>query len=55
MKRREKESSKIELSTFCRQLKLSAADGKSYQTEVVNTENNYLISKPKPKLPPKSS
>jgi len=28
MKRREKESSGIELSTLCRQLKLAAADGK---------------------------
>ena len=38
MKRREKESSGVELSTLCRQLKLAAADGKYYQTEAVNTE-----------------
>ena len=38
MKRREKESSGIELSTFCRQLKLTSADGKSYKTDAFNTE-----------------
>lgn len=43
MKRREKESSGVELSTFCRQLKLTSADGKSYMTEVVNTESAFRI------------
>ena len=54
MKRRERESSGIELSTLCRQLKLTAADGKSYQTEVVNTENAFRIiqSIPSPKAEP---
>ena len=54
MKRREKESSGIELSTLCRQLKLAAADGKYYQTEVVNTESAFRIiqSIPSPKAEP---
>jgi len=43
MKRREKESSGIELSTLCRQLKLAAVDGKYYQTEVVNTESAFRV------------
>ena len=43
MKRREKESSGVELSTFCRQLKLTSADGKSYNTEAVNTEGAFRI------------
>ena len=51
MKRREKESSGVELSTLCRQLKLTSADGKSYMTEVVNTESAFRIiqSIPSPK------
>ena len=54
MKRREKESSGIELSTLCRQLKLAAADGKYYETEIVNTENAFRIiqSIPSPKAEP---
>lgn len=54
MKQREKESSGIELSTLCRQLKLESADGKKYQTEVVNTENAFRIiqSIPSPKAEP---
>ncbi len=54
MKRREKESSGVELSTFCRQLKLTSADGKSYMTEVVNTESAFRIiqSIPSPKAEP---
>jgi hypothetical protein len=32
MKLREKQASGIELSTFCRQLKIPAADGKKYKT-----------------------
>jgi len=54
MKRREKESSGAELSTLCRQLKLTSADGKSYMTEVVNTESAFRIiqSIPSPKAEP---
>ncbi len=54
MKRREKESSGIELSTICRQLKLTSADGKSYKTEAVNTEAAFRIiqSIPSPKAEP---
>ena len=43
MKQREKESSGIELSTFCRQLKLPSADGKSYSTEAASTESVFRI------------
>jgi DNA-damage-inducible protein D len=43
IKKREKESSGIELSTFCRQLKLKAQDGKMRETEIVNTENAFRI------------
>ena len=54
MKRREKESSGIELSTLCRQLKLTSADGKSYKTDAVNTEAAFRIiqSIPSPKAEP---
>jgi DNA-damage-inducible protein D len=54
MKRREKDSSGVELSTLCRQLKLTSADGKSYTTEAVNTENAFRIihSIPSPKAEP---
>jgi len=54
MKRREKESSGIELSTFCRQLKLTSSDGKSYKTDTVNTEAAFRIiqSIPSPKAEP---
>jgi len=54
MKQREKQSSGVELSTFCRQLKLEAADGKKYLTEVVNTESAFRIiqSIPSPKAEP---
>jgi DNA-damage-inducible protein D len=54
MKRREKESSGVELSTLCRQLKLTSADGKSYKTDCVNTENAFRIiqSIPSPKAEP---
>ena len=38
MKKRERESSGLELSTLCRQLKLPSSDGKKYLTEVANTE-----------------
>lgn len=54
MKRREKESSGIELSTLCRQLKLTSSDGKSYETDCVNTEHAFRIiqSIPSPKAEP---
>ncbi len=54
MKRREKESSGFELSTICRQLKLTSSDGKGYTTEVVNTESAFRIiqSIPSPKAEP---
>lgn len=54
MKQKEKQSSGVELSTFCRQLKLESADGKKYLTEVVSTENAFRIiqSTPSPKAEP---
>ena len=54
MKRREQEATGLQLSTLCRQLKLTAADGKSYMTEVVDTENAFRIiqSIPSPKAEP---
>ncbi|MBN1344850.1 MAG: Bro-N domain-containing protein [Phycisphaerae bacterium] len=54
MKRREKDASGIELSTLCRQLKLTSADGKAYTTEAVNTENAFRViqSIPSPKAEP---
>jgi prophage antirepressor-like protein len=54
MKRREKAASGLELSTFCRQLKLTSADGKAYATEAVNTEAAFRIiqSIPSPKAEP---
>jgi len=39
----EKESSGVELSTFCRQLKLAASDGKYYETDCANTEKNQNL------------
>ncbi|MBW6520844.1 MAG: Bro-N domain-containing protein [Desulfoarculaceae bacterium] len=52
MKRREKESSGIELSTICRQLKLTSADGKAYKTDCVNTEAAFRIIQSIPKAEP---
>jgi DNA-damage-inducible protein D len=43
LKVREKESSEIELSTFCRQLKLKSGDGKEYETDCANTEGIFRI------------
>ena len=43
LKQREKESSGIELSTFCRQLKLPSSDGKYYETDCANTESIFRI------------
>ena len=34
---------RIELSTFCVQLKLSSSDGKSYKTDCANTESAFRI------------
>jgi DNA-damage-inducible protein D len=54
LKKREAESSDIELSTFCRQLKLPSADGKKYETDCANTESMFRIiqSIPSPKAEP---
>jgi DNA-damage-inducible protein D len=43
VKVREKESSEIELSTFCLQLKLIAEDGKLRETDCANTEGIFRI------------
>ena len=44
----------IQLSTFCRQLKLESTDGKSYETDCANTEAVFRIiqSIPSPKAEP---
>lgn len=54
MKKRELDSSGIELSTFCRQLKLESSDGKKYLTDCANTEGIFRIiqSIPSPKAEP---
>ena len=54
LKQREKASSGTELSTLCRQLKLTSADGKSYLTDCVNVEAAFRIiqSIPSPKAEP---
>jgi len=43
LKKRELETSNIELSTFCRQLKLLASDNKYYSTDCANTKNMFRI------------
>jgi len=43
LKQREKETSSIELSTFCRQLKLPSSDGKYYKTDCADTEGTFRI------------
>lgn len=43
LKKREQESSGIELSTFCRQLKLLSSDSKFYETDCANTESLFRI------------
>ncbi len=43
LKQRERESSEIELSTICRQLKLTAEDGKLRETDCANTEALFRI------------
>ncbi len=54
MKIREKSESTIELSTICRQLKLTAPDGKERETDCANTEGIFRIiqSIPSPKAEP---
>ena len=54
MKTRVKTEEGAELSTFCRQLKLRASDGKYYLTDVANTEEILRIiqSIPSPKAEP---
>ena len=54
LKQREKESSEIELSTFCRQLKLLSSDNKYYLTDCASTKNMFRIiqSIPSPKAEP---
>jgi hypothetical protein len=54
MKLREKTEARIQLSTFCRQLKLQAPDGKARVTDCANTENLLRIiqSIPSPKAEP---
>ena len=42
MKTREKSTSDTELSTICRQLKMTAPDGKKRETDCANTEWKYL-------------
>lgn len=49
MKRREEKATGFQFSTICRQLKLTAADGKSYKTEAVNTEAAFRIPSPAPR------
>src|SRR3989339_238922 len=54
LKKRELDSGGVELSTFCRQLKLPSADGKYYATDCANTKNMFRIiqSIPSPKAEP---
>ena len=54
MKRREKASSGVDLSTFCRKVPLTVADGKTYKSDAVNTEAAFRIiqSIPSPKAEP---
>lgn len=43
MKIRVKQDEGVELSTFCRQLKLPSSDGKKYETDCANTEGIFRI------------
>lgn len=54
MKRREKAGPGVDLSTFCRKVRLTGADGKTYASDAVNTENAFRIiqSIPSPKAEP---
>ena len=54
MKRREEKTSGFQLSTICRQLRLTSDDGKAYKTDAVNIEAAFRIiqSIPSPKAEP---
>jgi len=54
MKRREKASSAVDLSTLCRKVALTGADGKTYKSDAVNTEAAFRIiqSIPSPNAEP---
>ena len=54
IKKRVSDEEKAELSTICRQLKLSASDGKKYNTDCANSEGIFRIiqSIPSPKAEP---
>lgn len=54
MKTRVKEQDGVQLSTFCRQLKLESTDGKKYLTDCANAEGIFRIiqSIPSPKAEP---
>jgi DNA-damage-inducible protein D len=54
MKIRVKTEAGVELSTFCRQLKLQSSDGKFYETDCASTESIFRIiqSIPSPKAEP---
>jgi len=54
MKTRVLAQDKVQLSTFCRQLKLESVDGKKYATDCANTEGIFRIvqSIPSPKAEP---
>ncbi len=54
MKIRDREESGVELSTICRQLKLTAPDGKLRETDCANTEGIFRViqSIPSPKAEP---
>lgn len=54
LKKRELESSKIDLSTICRQLKVESSDGKKYTIDCSNTEGVFrlIMSIPSPKAEP---
>jgi len=43
LKQRDREGSGVELSTFCRQLKLKSGDGKEYETACADTEGIFRI------------
>ena len=43
MKKRIKAEDGIELSTFCRQLKLKSGDGKEYETDCADTEKSQHL------------
>lgn len=48
LKKREQDSSGVELSIFYRQLKLQSNDGKYYETDCANTKNIFRIIQPIP-------